>query len=79
MRAALMEALGTVEKQKGKKFLEHFIEQAFTNDRIAVSLAAKLVPDLKSIEGTLGVQPQTLADIAAIMRQRISGGGGDSH
>lgn len=49
-QAMLHKALKKVEKRRGKKFLEHYIEQAFNDKTLAVALLKKLVPDLKAVE-----------------------------
>lgn len=47
----LEEALEKVQKEKGISFLEHFVRQAYENERIAVALAKKILPDLIRTEG----------------------------
>jgi len=49
-QAKLHKALKRVEKQTGKKFLEHYIKQAFKDRTMAIALLKKLVPDLKAVE-----------------------------
>jgi len=41
----LRKAIKAVEKRKGKKLLEHFVERAYKNDSALVALVKKLVPD----------------------------------
>lgn len=43
-------ALEKVEKEYGKSFIEHFVEKAYTNDRIAIALFNKLFPNVISPE-----------------------------
>lgn len=49
----LRKAIKTVEKKKKEKLLEHFVSKAFSNDNVLIALFRKLIPDIKSIEGTL--------------------------
>jgi len=41
----LREALEKAKEKKGKEFLEHFVERAYTNDAVGIALARKLLPD----------------------------------
>ena len=43
--AALERAVEEHEKATGENLWQHFVEQAFRNDRILVAIAKKLVPD----------------------------------
>lgn len=47
------EALFVVEKEKGKTFFTHCIEQAFIDNKMAAVVIKKIIPDLKSIEGRI--------------------------
>ena len=47
---ALKEALENYEKKNGKDFIEHCITRAFEDDKMAIALLRKLVPDMKQIE-----------------------------
>jgi hypothetical protein len=48
-RKQLEEALAIAEKTHNKSFIQHFVDLAFTNHKVAVALAKKLLPD--KIEG----------------------------
>jgi len=60
--AELADAIHTVEKKKKKKLLEYYVEQAFAEPQILISIMKKLLPDLRSIEGMLGVGTFTMSD-----------------
>lgn len=42
---ALEAAIKTVEKQKGKKLLNHFISQAYKDNSILIAVMKKFIPD----------------------------------
>ena len=42
----LRDALELARKKNKKSFLNHFVEQAYKDNRVAVELAKKLLPDL---------------------------------
>lgn len=46
----LRKALALVEKKEGKKFIQHYVEKAFTDKDYARVLMNKLLPDLKAVE-----------------------------
>ena len=48
--AALEEAIKSVEKTKDKTLMEHFVEQAYTDNHVLVALMKKVVADLKGVE-----------------------------
>lgn len=50
----LRKAIKTVEKQKKKKLLQHFIERAFKNDAVLVATIKKLVADKTQTDVDLG-------------------------
>ena len=72
----LRKAIKCVEKKKRKKLLVHFVERAFSDDKVLVALGKKIVPDLSAIDADIGVQPQTLLDIAAVVGARMRGKNG---
>lgn len=51
------ELLRKVEKQQGKAFIQHCIERAFVDDKMAAAILKKIIPDLRNVEitGTLEV------------------------
>lgn len=63
-RDRMFEALGEVEKAKGKSIFMHAFERAFENDTVLAAMLKKLVPDMAYIEGDAS---QTLTDIFAAM------------
>lgn len=64
--AELWDAIRQVEKTKNKKkILISFVEQAYNNPTIMIALMKKLLPDLRSIEGTLGLFESTMDDDVA--------------
>lgn len=46
----LKAAIREVEQEKQKPFLKHFIERAYSEDRVLVNAIRKMIPDLKSME-----------------------------
>ena len=46
---ALEDALAIVEKKRKKSFLRHFVEQAYKNNRVAIALFNKLIPDCRDL------------------------------
>ena len=42
----LLEAVQSVEARHQKPLLEHFVERAYTSDRVLIALLKKLIPDL---------------------------------
>ena len=48
----LEDAVEKIEKDKDKTFLEHCVEQAFSDNRMATALLKKFIPDLKAVELT---------------------------
>ncbi len=58
--AELQQAIGKVENTKvGKKkrsaLLVHYVEEAYKDNSVLISLMKKMLPDLKSIEATGGI------------------------
>jgi len=49
----LRKAIKSVEKQKKKKLLQHFIERAFKSDAVLVATIKKLIADKTQVEGIL--------------------------
>lgn len=47
----LEEALQRVEKKYNKSFIERFVEMAYSNEKVAIALANKLLPDLNKLQG----------------------------
>lgn len=61
--AELWGAIKEVESKGGKKkILTAFVEQAYDNPTIMIALMKKLLPDLRSIEGALGLFESTMDD-----------------
>lgn len=58
------------EAGKDKTFLEHIAEQAFIDNSMAKEVLKKLIPDLSSVDSNMLIQPQTLMDIAALVKSR---------
>jgi len=54
-RTELMNALKRVEKKKRKTIWAHFIEEAYKDRGVLIALMKKLVPDMKFIEGDIGL------------------------
>ena len=46
IRDKFNQALKSVEKQQGKTFLKHLCELAYSDPKVAVALAKKILPDL---------------------------------
>ena len=46
----LEEALNEYETETGRNILRRYIERAFTNDRILISVIKKLIPDKQQLE-----------------------------
>jgi hypothetical protein len=46
-------ALEVVETAKGKSLLQHCIEQAYTDNKMAIAIIKKIVPDLKQIDARI--------------------------
>lgn len=42
----LLEAVQSVEVRRRKPLLEHFVERAYTSDRVLIALLKKFIPDL---------------------------------
>lgn len=51
-------AIKAVEKRKGQKLLEHFVERAYSNNMVLVALMKKLIADqtASKIDGDLGLE-----------------------
>jgi len=50
----LRKALKDAAKKRGKKgYLEHLAERFYENDKLAVAMAKKILPDLSSIDGKI--------------------------
>lgn len=49
----LLEAIQSVEARHRKPLLEHFVERAYTSDRVLIALLKKLIPDLGQQEVNL--------------------------
>jgi hypothetical protein len=70
----LEQAMSLVSKRRRKSFLVHLVEQAYKDNRVAVALAKKLLPDLKSTE--LGIAAgKELSQIMDEIAAQASGGG----
>lgn len=52
----LRKAIAAVEKNEGKKLLEHFVQRAFKNDNVLVALMKKVLPDKKQADLNVGGQ-----------------------
>ena len=70
----LDEAMALVGKKKKKSFLVHLVEQAYKDNRVAVALAKKLLPDLKSTELGLAAGKE-LSQIMDEIATQATGGG----
>ena len=46
----LKEALEMVAKNKDKSFIVHYVEKAYKNDKVAIALANKLLPELSKMD-----------------------------
>ena len=46
IKQQFLEALNIVEKDKDKTFLQHLCEQAFIDNKVAIALAKKILPDI---------------------------------
>lgn len=68
----LEKAIKKVEKAKGKKLLQHAVEQAFEDNSVLTAVLKKLLPDLRSIEasvkGELELIPMSPAEKLAYMQ-----------
>lgn len=60
--AELWAAIQKVERKKKRKLLEAFVDQAYGNPTIMVALMKKVFPDLKSVEGILGILESSMSD-----------------
>lgn len=56
----LKKALKKAELYHGKPFIQHFIDLAYKNEKVAIALASKILPDLSKIEG---LQPMAIVNI----------------
>ena len=57
---ALREAIQKVQKERKSDLLEHFVRQAFEDNKVLVALAKKIIPDLSSISGELEMKQKIL-------------------
>jgi len=48
----LLRAIREIEKQKNKKLFQHFVERAYTDNKVLIALIKKLVPDISLSEIT---------------------------
>ena len=67
-----------VEQATGKSFLQHFIEQAYLDNTVAVALAKKLLPDLSSVYGgdkkaLIAIKGKGTDELIIAIDQRLSG------
>lgn len=63
----LRKAIKVVEKTKRKKLLRHFVERAYTNDKVLVALMKKILADVKFEERNLNIGGQEGNPIGLIM------------
>jgi len=56
----LEKAVKKVSKAKGKKLWIHFVERAFDDDGVLISLTKKLLPDLKHVEGSIKAEVELI-------------------
>lgn len=66
----LEKAIAKVEKKKGKKFLEHFVEKAFVDEKTMHKLIDKLEPDKKEFDGKIGIDGDLKVSFAGGARLR---------
>jgi len=64
------QSIARVEKKKRKNLIDHFIERAYENDKVLIAVMKKRFPDLRSIEGMLGVGMFTMSDEEAAAIQK---------
>lgn len=48
--AELRRAIENVQKHKKLPLLEHFVEQAYTDNTVLIAFMRKIVPDMKSVD-----------------------------
>ena len=65
LRHELMDALDAEAKKRGTTFLKHVAEQAYEDKQVLNNVLAKLLPDLKSVEGTLKSDGLTLTIVCS--------------
>jgi hypothetical protein len=47
----LREAIAKVELEKDCSLLEHFVRQAFKDNKVMIALGKKIIPDLSAVDG----------------------------
>jgi len=69
----LMDAIRNVEESKKETLMVHLIKRAFKSDTVLLGTIKKLVPDLKSFEGLLGlIGLQTTPEEAVAIQEEIA-------
>lgn len=71
--AELGEAIEKVQKsKKGRKaILVHFVERAYENDQVLISLMKKLMPDLRAIEAVLSSADSMPDNLAKLIQDKL--------
>jgi hypothetical protein len=67
----LKDSIEKIEKKKGKKLLEHFVQEAYDNPVVLIALMKKVLPDLKAIEGVVAVDSSMSDELANMIRDRL--------
>lgn len=69
----LFDAIRNVEASKKDTLMVHLIKRGFKSDTVLLGIIKKLVPDLKSFEGLLGlIGLQTTPEEAAVIQKEIA-------
>lgn len=52
----LQDAIKVQGRKKGKTLVQHFVQRAYEEDKVLISIFKKLLPDLKSVDARLLLQ-----------------------
>jgi len=71
----LLDVLKEVGEVKGKTFIKHFVERAYSEDAVAIALAKKILPDLTNDVGGADRIMQLIVDSKDIPAGSLTAGG----
>ena len=55
-KEALDIAIKTVQKQRKRNLLNHFVRRAFENDKVLIALIKKRIPDMQHVQADVDIK-----------------------
>lgn len=69
---ALRQAIRAVQQKKGKTLLQHAIEESYKDNKLLVAILRKILPDLQSVSGKIGLGGELIINVVKFKDKRPS-------